>query len=137
MPLQLKKLFLEPRTWIGNTGFFPLQPIDQAAWIWHPDAGPGLQSGTGGAGRLPVRAVARTQTGKLPGRCSGARDEAPVFLRFRRDFAASSGPRRREALRRPDRAADGAPLVIHVSAEETADDVEGATQDVYSSAHGA
>ena len=30
-------------------------------------SGAGSESGTGGAGRLPVRAVARTQTGKLPG----------------------------------------------------------------------
>ena len=66
MPLRVEKLFLEPRTWIGNTGLVPLQPIDQAAWIWHPDAGPGPDA--------------------------SAKDEAPVFLRFRRDFKAAEPP---------------------------------------------
>jgi hypothetical protein len=88
MPLRVEKLFLEPRTWIGNTGIVPLQPIDQAAWIWHPDVGPGPDPGD--ADNPPaLRAHDRTF------------GPAPVFLRFRRDFAAN-----------------GSSLVIHVSADE-------------------
>ncbi len=32
-----KRLFREPRFTRGNTGVFPVQPIDHAAWIAHPD----------------------------------------------------------------------------------------------------
>ena len=31
------KVFLPPRLHIGNTGIILVQPIDEAAWIWHPE----------------------------------------------------------------------------------------------------
>ncbi len=31
------KVFLPPRLNLGDTGINPVQPIDDAAWIWHPD----------------------------------------------------------------------------------------------------
>ena len=31
------KVFLPPRLHMGDTGINPAQPIDDAAWIWHPD----------------------------------------------------------------------------------------------------
>jgi hypothetical protein len=33
----VQKIFLPQRLHLGNTGIYPLQPIDQAAWIWHPE----------------------------------------------------------------------------------------------------
>jgi hypothetical protein len=36
--VRVEKLLLPAREHIGNTGIFPLQPIDQAAWIWSSEA---------------------------------------------------------------------------------------------------
>jgi hypothetical protein len=40
----LRRLQLPSRCPIDDTGIRPLQPLDDAAWIWHPDAAPGQPS---------------------------------------------------------------------------------------------
>jgi hypothetical protein len=35
----VQKIYLPQRPDIGNTGIKPIQPIDDAAWIWYPDLG--------------------------------------------------------------------------------------------------
>jgi hypothetical protein len=70
----VQKIFLPPRLQLGNTGIFPVQPIDSAAWIWHPvfsDASPPAHA--------EVFSVGWHQ---------------PVLLRFRRQFEASASPLR-------------------------------------------
>jgi len=50
------KIFLTPRLHLGNTGIMPIQPVDEAAWIWHPDyqfSAFGAEGRPGGAG-LPI-----------------------------------------------------------------------------------
>jgi hypothetical protein len=66
------KVFLPPRLQAGNTGIKPLQPIDEAAWIWHPDFG---------------NPVAPSHADFFSGGWS-----KPVFLRFRRQFEATASP---------------------------------------------
>ena len=68
----VRKVFLPPRLQLGNTGILPVQPIDGAAWIWHPDWG-----------KLPA---------KFRGEVFSAGWRGPVFLRFRRTFEASAEP---------------------------------------------
>ena len=58
------------RLHLGNTGIHPLQPIDEASWIWHPECD-------------PVPATARAEVFS-----SGWRQ--PVLLRFRQGFTAAS-----------------------------------------------
>jgi hypothetical protein len=70
----IHKIFLTPRLMLGNTGIIPLQPIDEAAWIWHPDFG---------------NPAAASHTDAFSG---GWRQ--PVFLRFRREFEATALPLR-------------------------------------------
>jgi hypothetical protein len=68
------KVFLTPRLHMGNTGIMPVQPIDEAAWIWHPEFG----------------------NPPAPGRAdyfaNGWRQ--PVVLRFRQSFEATAAPAR-------------------------------------------
>ena len=75
-PPMVKKIFLPPRGQLGNTGIEPLQPIDEAAWIWHPDFAPAA---------APVPAHADEFF-------NGWRQ--PVLVRFRRPFSASAAPLR-------------------------------------------
>lgn len=86
------RVLREPRHHIGNTGILPVQPIDDAAWIWHPDvATPPVEN-------LSPEARGRIQH-REPYWIGGWR--GPVFLRFRREFEATHTP-----------------AVIHVSADE-------------------
>ena len=52
------KVFLPPRLYMGNTGILPVQPLDSAAWIWHPafaDVSSAANAGFfGGGWRQPV-----------------------------------------------------------------------------------
>ncbi len=68
------KVFLPPRLHLGNTGISPVQPIDEAAWIWHPEAG---------------EAVGAAHADMFAG---GWR--RPVLLRFRNPFEAAEAPLR-------------------------------------------
>lgn len=68
------KVFLPQRLQLGDTGINPLQPIDEAAWIWHP--------GFANPSQLP-----RAETF-----AAGWRE--PVLLRFRNDFEAGRAPLR-------------------------------------------
>ncbi len=70
----VQNIFLTPRLQMGNTGILPVQPIDEAAWIWHPDFG---------------NPVAPSHADYFAG---GWRE--PVLLRFRRDFTATKAPLR-------------------------------------------
>jgi hypothetical protein len=73
-PVAVQKVFLPQRLQIGNTGISPVQPIDDAAWIWHPDyANP--------PGPSHVEYFS-----------SGWRE--PVLLRFRKAFTATDQPLR-------------------------------------------
>jgi len=38
-PPVIHKILLPARLHLGSTGIAALQPIDSAAWIWHPDFG--------------------------------------------------------------------------------------------------
>jgi len=67
MPNRVQRITLPTREHLGNTNILRCQPIDAAAWVWHPQAA----------------------------------DGEPVFLRFACGFEAT-----------------GAPLVLHVSADE-------------------
>jgi len=73
-PCTVQKVFLPQRLQIGDTGINPVQPIDDAAWIWHPDyanpAGPDHSEYFS----------------------SGWRE--PVLLRFRKEFTATDQPLR-------------------------------------------
>ncbi len=69
-----QKVFLTPRLQLGNTGILPVQPIDSAAWIWHPAF-------------ADVSPVARAEV------FSGGWRE-PVLLRFRRQFEVTDAPLR-------------------------------------------
>ncbi len=68
------KVFLPPRLHEGNTGIKPLQPIDSAAWIWHP-------------------AFANLSNAAHAEFFSADWHE-PVLLRFRKSFAATEAPLR-------------------------------------------
>lgn len=70
----INKIFLPPRLYSGNTGIMPLQPIDDAAWIWHPDF-----------------ANAR---GPHHGEFFSDGWKEPVFLRFHKEFEATNTPLR-------------------------------------------
>jgi len=73
----VQRLFLPQRLHDGNAGVLPIEPIDSAAWIWHPDftgvRGPG-------EGDVPPSLQARWAD-RLPYFDGGWR--GPVFLRFR------------------------------------------------------
>ncbi len=71
-PPVVQKVFLPPRLHLGNTGILHVQPIDEAAWIWHPEFMP-----TSKGARADVFA-------------GGWRE--PVLLRFRRQFEATAAP---------------------------------------------
>ena len=73
-PVVVQKVFLPQRLQIGDTGISPVQPIDDAAWIWHPDYG-------NPAGPNHVEYFS-----------SGWRE--PVILRFHKEFTATSQPLR-------------------------------------------
>ena len=68
----VQKVFLPPRLHLGNTGILPVQPVDEAAWIWHPDFG---------------NAEAPAHGDVFSG---GWRK--PVLLRFRKQFEATASP---------------------------------------------
>jgi len=68
------KVLLTPHRYTGNTGIVPVQPIDEAAWIWHPEFG---------------NPAAPSHAEYFSG---GWRQ--PVFLRFRRQFDATASPLR-------------------------------------------
>ncbi|MCX7819908.1 MAG: alpha-L-rhamnosidase [Kiritimatiellae bacterium] len=91
----VRRIFLPVRAHDGNAGVIPVEPIDSAAWIWHP-----AYAGVPEPGRSNVPdSLTRVWGGRLAYFDSGWR--GPVFLRFRREFIG------REA-----------PLRIHVSADE-------------------
>jgi hypothetical protein len=71
-PLVVRKVFLPPRLQMGNTGIMVLQPIDEAAWIWHPEFG-----------NVPPQPH---------GAFFSAEWHQPVLLRFRKQFEASAAP---------------------------------------------
>ncbi len=73
-PVVVEKIFLPQRLQIGDTGISPVQPIDDAAWIWHPD-----YANPAGPGHVEYFA-------------SGWRE--PVLLRFRKEFTATDQPLR-------------------------------------------
>jgi hypothetical protein len=68
----VRKIFLMPRSHLGNTGISPVQPIDEAAWVWHPEFGNPI-----GPSHAEV--------------FSGGWQQ-PVLLRFRKQFEATSAP---------------------------------------------
>jgi hypothetical protein len=70
----VQKVFLPRRLHQGNTGLNPVQPIDAASWIWHPDFG-------------NPSAPARPEYF-----ASGWRQ--PLMLRFRKEFNATAAPLR-------------------------------------------
>lgn len=70
----IEKVFLPQRLHIGNTGLIPVQPIDEAAWIWHPDFG-----------QVSAPSHAPLFSGGWRG---------PMLLRFRKAFQASGTPLR-------------------------------------------
>ena len=70
----VRKIFLPPRLHLDNTGIMPLQPIDQAAWIWHPEVA-----------KMPARFRGEFFSAGWPG---------PVVLRFRKEFEATLAPLR-------------------------------------------
>ena len=73
-PVVVQKVFLPQRLQIGDTGISPVQPIDDAAWIWHPD-----YANPAGPGHVEYFS-------------SGWRE--PVLLRFRKEFTATGQPLR-------------------------------------------
>ncbi len=91
----VERIMLPPRLVDGNAGVVPVQEIDSASWIWHPEF-----AGLPEAGRrdLPDASAKRFADRAMyfDGGWRG-----PVFVRFRRDFEARSEP-----------------LVLHVSADE-------------------
>lgn len=66
------KVFLPQRLHLGNTGISPIQPIDDAAWIWHPEFG-----------NAPAASHAEFFS-------NGWRQ--PVLLRFGKTFEATATP---------------------------------------------
>ena len=68
------KIFLPRRLQPDNTGIKPVQPIDGAAWIWHPDF----------AKASNVSHAEHFQAGW----------QKPVLVRFRKSFTASDAPLR-------------------------------------------
>ena len=74
VPPVVQKIFPPQRLHLGDTGINPVQPIDEAAWIWHPDFG-----------LIPAPARAEVFSAGWRG---------PVLLRFRKDFAATAAPLR-------------------------------------------
>lgn len=73
-PPVIQKVFLSQRLQLGDTGISPVQPIDDAAWIWHPE-----YAGASGPAHSEFFS-------------SGWRE--PVLLRFRKDFEATELPLR-------------------------------------------
>lgn len=67
----VEKVFLPQRLHIGNTGLVPVQPIDEAAWIWHPEFG-----------NVSAPSHAPLFSGGWRG---------PMLLRFRKCFQATVG----------------------------------------------
>ncbi len=70
----VKKVFLPPQLHMGNIGISASQPIDEAAWIWHPE-------------HAHVPKVGRADHFSI-----GWRE--PVVLRFRKEFTAGAAPLR-------------------------------------------
>lgn len=66
----VQKVLLPPRLEIGDTGISPVQPIDDAAWIWYPDSGQ------------------RPKVKRAEYFSPGWRE--PVLLRFRKNFDATN-----------------------------------------------
>jgi alpha-L-rhamnosidase len=68
----IRKVFLAQRLHLENTGIYPLQPIDEAAWVWHPEF----------------------ETGSKPAHADyfagGWRQ--PALLKFRKSFEATASP---------------------------------------------
>lgn len=89
----VEKVFLPPRYLPGDTNIGVMQPIDEAAWIWHPDS-------CGDAERIER---ARSSQRSVNLQAFPASWSHPEFLRFRKEFAVK----------------ESAPVVrIHVSADE-------------------
>src|SRR5208282_1435033 len=68
----VRKVFLAPLLNPGNSGILPIQPIDDASWIWHPDF------------EIPA---APSHADYFSGGW-----QKPVVLRFRRQFDAATSP---------------------------------------------
>lgn len=68
-----QKVLLLPRLQLGDAGISPVQPIDDAAWIWHPDYG-------------------NPHGPRAEFFGNGWRE--PVLLRFRKHFEATNAPLR-------------------------------------------
>ena len=71
---EVQKVFLPPRLLSGDTGIQRVQPIDDAAWIWYPEAKPDPS----------IKFVDVFNNGW----------RQPTLLRFRREFVASAAPLR-------------------------------------------
>ena len=91
--LTVEKVFVPPRPTTGDTNIRVLQPIDTAAWIWHPEA-------NGDAARIEASRSANRAVNIQWFPLAWTR---PVFLRFRKTFAVTDASK---------------PLRIHLSADE-------------------
>lgn len=90
--VRVQKVFLPPRPLPGDTNIRILQPIDTAAWIWHPDA-------NGDAARIEANRSANRAVNVQWFPVAWTR---PVFLRFRKTFTVAAPT----------------PVRVHVSADE-------------------
>lgn len=68
----VQKVFLPERLHAGNTGIIKVQPIDEAAWVWHPEF-------------IPISTVSHADI-------FGNGWREPVLVRFRREFDAAASP---------------------------------------------
>lgn len=92
-PCRAEKVFLNRRVLPGDTNLRPLEPIDTAAWLWHPDA-------NGDKARIEASRSAHRSVNVQSFPISWTR---PVFLRFRKSFTVADAAK---------------PLRLHVSADE-------------------
>ena len=89
LPFKCEKVFLQPRYLPGNTNLKVQQPIDEAAWIWHPDScGDARRIQESGSGHINSFPISWSH---------------PEFLRFRKEFEVK---------------ATASTVRIHVSADE-------------------
>ena len=91
--LQAEKVFVAPRPTTGDTNIRVLQPIDTAAWIWHPDA-------NGDAARIEA---CRSANRAVNAQWFPIAWTRPVFLRFHKTFTVADASK---------------PLRVHLSADE-------------------
>jgi hypothetical protein len=93
LPVRTEKVFLPRRALPGDTNMRPLEPIDTAAWVWHPES-------NGDAARI---AAGRSANRGVNVQAFPVAWTHPVFLRFRKRFAVTDASR---------------PVRVHLSADE-------------------